>query len=581
MLKEELDKKPKKGYYHFVSVVDTFDGKSSQHGERVRSLVLSRKDEDNELSVLPPISNNEVMSEVESTKLRQYVNEWFTFAEEKCSSAPSPYECKKKIIPSVINFSMVMYESEVGFQRAAILEKALNSPVGSEERKKAIAAFPEFKKLFESDLNNLDAEGKEQLWKVQYAIEIERKVAHESGDYHQFKKLTENGNVIVMSAGNSNTDNPIQPVEVKAAKDLGVILVGAIGPRGVGVSQEHQAIHITAPGKRVSTVDEAGNIKDFNGTSAAAPLVSGTLGAFIWQTGYSPTAEEAKILLEKTAIPHEHYNDKPRKNGVGMLNAYKIGMVAKKLAVLCGDNSSCFKRAIHTDATYISNDFTSGDLQNLERNLDHVFPACRLTGCESGSQKGTSSCKDQNALLNKLRKVAFLKPKEKKWWRHLACIYRYNGFSEENMGALATYKAIALSERADNIKAAYYCRSDVDCVLIPNHVGFFPTTLLEAEGYYNNSEGWRYCNKKCRCGNEEEVISGSKRIQYQSICRGSTCVLKETEEKILGGDSDSGQPSEGNENFGKPDNFGNQPSTHPDNPFIDSSEDEKIKQSIQ
>ena len=567
MLKEELDKKPKKGY-HFVSVVDTFSGKSHQHGERVRSSVSSRNGEDNKLSVLPPILSNNVISEVGSGRFRQYVNEWLTFSEKACRSVPSPYECKKKIIPSVINFSMTMYTSEVNFKRAEILEKALNSPVGSEERKKAVATFPEFRKLFESDLNNLDAEGKEQLWKVQYAIKIERKVGNEYGDYHQFERLAKSGSVIVMSAGNSDTDNPIQPVEVKAAKDYNVILVGAIGPRGVSGSQEHQAIHITAPGKRVSTVDEAGNIKDFSGTSAAAPLVSGTLGAFIWQTGYSPSAEEAKILLEKTAIPHEHYNDKPRKNGVGMVNAYKVGMVAKKLAVLCGDNLSCFRRAIRTDSTYISNDFTPGDLKNLQQSLDNVFPECRLTKCESGSQKGTSSCKDQNALLNKLRKVAFLKPKEKRWWRHLACIYRYNGFSEENMGALTTYKAIALSERTDNIKAAYQCRSDIDCVLIPNQFGFFPTTSLEAEGYYNDRKGWRYCNKKCRCGNEEEVILGSKRIQYQSICSGSTCILKETEEKILGGDSDSGQPLEGNEDFSKPDNFGDQPSAHPDNSSI-------------
>ena len=58
-----------------------------------------------------------------------------------------------------------------------------------------------------------------------------------------------------------------------------------------------------APGDYyLTSVDGDGNYRQFGGTSGATPLVTGSLAGFEWLSGYHPTAEEAKILLEKTAI---------------------------------------------------------------------------------------------------------------------------------------------------------------------------------------------------------------------------------------------------------------------------------------
>ena len=572
LLQEELKKKPKKNY-HFASVLDNhYKPYSNPHGVLVERLFFARRNVDNPFAVLPAVPKNSIISSTHASRTYEYAEEWTASVKDKCgdSDSSSYNECKKKIVPSIINYSGSMETEERYLKlKSELIEKAIYSPVGSEERKKAAERFPEFKKLFESDLNNLDDEGKRQLREAQIYIKMVKRNAHRYDDYGSFKKLAEKGSVIVIAAGNDHP-NPVRPIEAKASRDYDAILVGAIMPNGykANFSQQSPEVHIMAPGERVSAVNNQHNVESVDGTSFAAPLVSGTLASFIWETGYSPSAEEAKILLEKTAIPVSHSNDTPRKNGAGMVNAYKVGKVAKKLAELCGDDPSCFKRAIRTDASYILNDFNSSDIKDLQQNLDNIFPECRLTNCEPDVQRKTISCADQNTLLKSLRKVAFLNPKEKKWWRSLACIYRYNGFSEQSLGALRSYKAIALSEKVgSNVRDFMRCQSDVDCVLIPNESSFAPVTSLGAETFYleseqfSNNDQWRYCNQKCRCGNEEEVVLDSKRIQYKSVCKGSSCKLEKEEEEISEDSKSEQSPGQdkssvGKEKFSKPDHSG-------------------------
>ena len=114
-------------------------------------------------------------------------------------------------------------------------------------------------------------------------------------------------------------------------------------------SQEHEEVHILAPSdswRLITSSDENGTLRRFGGTSGAVPLVTGSLAGFEWLSGYHPTAKEVKLLLEQTAIPTLSSNVEPRLNGFGMVNAYKLGMVGKRLKEICGTDVSCFKDRI-------------------------------------------------------------------------------------------------------------------------------------------------------------------------------------------------------------------------------------------
>ena len=140
----------------------------------------------------------------------------------------------------------------------------------------------------------------------------------------------------------------------------------------------------------ITSADEGGNYKQFSGTSGATPLVTGSLAGFEWLSGYHPTAEEAKILLEKTAILTQHSHDKPRRNGVGMLNAYKLGMVGKRLKEKCGDDIYCFKNMIRKDSTY-----KFPEDKDLSQAVEQAFPECNQT-CGDNVE---SSCADKGQCL--------------------------------------------------------------------------------------------------------------------------------------------------------------------------------------
>ena len=81
--------------------------------------------------------------------------------------------------------------------------------------------------------------------------------------------------------------------------------------------------------------------------------MTGGLAGFEWLSGYHPTPEEAKFLLEQTAVPtiHSVFED-PKKNGKGMLNAYKLGIVAQRLKDKCNNNHQCFKEEIKKSENY-------------------------------------------------------------------------------------------------------------------------------------------------------------------------------------------------------------------------------------
>ena len=292
--------------------------------------------------------------------------------------------------------------------------------------------------------------------------------------YRAFRKMSP-PSIVVTIAGNLYPDpRSIPPYKVKASKDFDAIIVGSMAPNGYKsrFSQEGEAVHIMAPSDYyITSADKDGNYRKFGGTSGAAPLVTGSLAGFEWLSGYHPTAEEAKILLAKTAIPTLYSNDDPRKNGAGMVNAYKLGMVGKRLKQICSGRRigwrsrrsrrsirRCFKKLIQMDSTY-----TFSEDSDLSQKLDQIFPECSRAVCNSNDDDQPAMCADTAAVVERLRKTAFLNPQNKELWRSLACVYASGDFTKNSKGVLSFYRSLS-EEYAKDDK---FCRLDEDCTFVP------------------------------------------------------------------------------------------------------------------
>ena len=251
--------------------------------------------------------------------------------------------------------------------------------------------------------------------------------------YEVFKELSTSGvtrSIVVTASGNDFPDR-LDDIKSKASKDYDVIVVGSFSPKGFvsASSQSGEELFILAPSDDwITSAGKNGEYKLFGGTSGAASLVTGSLAGFEWLSGYHPTAKEAKILLEKTALPTLHSFEQPPINGAGLLNAYKLGEVAKRLKEKCGPSLSCFKEEILKDKNY-----HFPEDKSLKRDVARFFPFCSVEG-ESGVLSNVSSCEEKEKLFKRLRKAMLLKPSEE-LLKSLSCIYKAGGF-EQNAEAL-------------------------------------------------------------------------------------------------------------------------------------------------
>ena len=247
--------------------------------------------------------------------------------------------------------------------------------------------------------------------------------------YDVFKRLSSSQTshpIVVVPSGN-DFPKRLDNMQNKASKNFDVIVVGSFAPDGFvsEFSQSGKEVSVLAPSD--SWITSAGgqwDKKQFGGTSGAAPLVTGSLAGFEWLSGYHPTAKEAKILLEKTALPTLHSFEKPRINGAGLLNSYKLGEVAKRLKEKCKDNLFCFKEEIVKDENYrFAKD------KNLKRDLRRVFPSC--SGGDSA--ESSSGCEEKKELFKRLRKEILLNPTEE-YYKNLSCLYKEADFVKNAEG---------------------------------------------------------------------------------------------------------------------------------------------------
>ena len=251
--------------------------------------------------------------------------------------------------------------------------------------------------------------------------------------YDVFKELSTSGvtrSIVVTTSGNEFPER-LGDIKSKASKDYDLIVVGSFSPKGFvsSFSQSGEELSILAPSDYwITSAGKNGEYKKFSGTSGAAPLVTGSLAGFEWLSGYHPTAKEAKILLEKTALPTLHSFEKPPINGAGLLNAYKLGEVAKRLKKKCGKSISCFKKEILKDKNY-----HFPEDKSLKRDVARFFPFCSVGG-KLGGLSNLSNCEEKEKLFKRLRKSVLLKPSEE-LLKSLSCIYKAGGF-EQNAEAL-------------------------------------------------------------------------------------------------------------------------------------------------
>ena len=525
LLKEKLKKQPEKDY--IVAVFDHFD---SEHGPLVQNLISGQGG----WAVLP--RRNKLTASYDSSLLYEYTENIFEAIEEKCGRPSDTvsteqlrqyHQCKRNLLPSFINYSMSMMTPAPQAKIADELEAMLNTKPGSKLRKKYIEKFkaqPKLVKLLQSDFTKLDETDRKQLEQFQEVITHFR-ASEKYDDYAVFKKLSPD-TAVVLAGGYSNMKygSSLQPIEAQASKDYDLIIVGSLDADGRKsyFSQPHREVHIMAPaGDHIFSADKEGTRKKFGGTSAAAPLVTGSLAGFTWLSGYSPTPKEAKILLEKTAIPMEYSNDKSRENGVGMVNAYKLGIVGKQLKQICGTNISCFKEKIRDPFTY-----KFPEDQKLEEDVYRAFPECNPT-CGGISN---DSCSNKAEVFTRLRQAVFLNPDNKKLWTSLTCIYGHRGFKKTSLGAANTYRSLFGPHQKNNREAFDVCRQDTDCVLVPpceDGKGLFSAmTKVRAEMNYALQRCPVLCNGKCRCDQTEMTGSKTKGAKHVSQCVHSKCVLK-------------------------------------------------------
>ena len=258
--------------------------------------------------------------------------------------------------------------------------------------------------------------------------------------YDVFKRLSSSKTFhpIVVSISGNYFPERFDSIKNKASKNFDVILVGSFSPNGFvsEFSQSSREVSILAPSDyHITSAGEQWDKEQFGGTSGAAPLVTGSLAGFEWLSGYHPTAKEAKVLLEKTALPTLYSFEKPRVNGAGLLNSYKLAKVAKRLKEKCKDNLFCFKEEILKDENY---HFAKD--KNLKRDLRRVFPSCS----EGDSAESSSGCEEKKELFKRLRKEIFLNPTIE-YYKNLSCLYKEADFGG-NMRALIALSAALRKE---------------------------------------------------------------------------------------------------------------------------------------
>ena len=144
-------------------------------------------------------------------------------------------------------------------------------------------------------------------------------------------EIIENGSIVVAAAGNGGTCGGASSLVYPAAYEE-VLSVTSIGPndnheRTIGdttsTHQHNNMVDLSAPGYDIALSPSSGYYTTSNGTSFAAPLVSGTIGLMLSKAPCL-TVEEIESILKSSADTIDHLNSNyAGLIGVGRLNSGK------------------------------------------------------------------------------------------------------------------------------------------------------------------------------------------------------------------------------------------------------------------
>ena len=119
-----------------------------------------------------------------------------------------------------------------------------------------------------------------------------------------FRFATNNGLIVVCSAGNNNENIPDESSARPATRTPGTITVGALDTNDIaaGFSNHGSSVDIWAPGVRIGTIPDGGAASGLlvDGTSVAAPFVAGVV-AMMRAVNPALSSEQAKQILRRTA----------------------------------------------------------------------------------------------------------------------------------------------------------------------------------------------------------------------------------------------------------------------------------------
>ncbi len=352
-------------------------------------------------------------------RIQEYVSD---FEKEylSCSSRSNRKACQNTHYPAIANLSFGIMDSDhfnktlENFYQENTTKLSHNQPFYSKLVGKVVSSDKdrnELTALLRTIRENLDSPTPFYL-KQDQAIE----------------KMNERGTLLVQAAGNKGNE-PIDSYTVKAA-GYGAIVVGGVNSRGERYevsqnngSQRGDSVFITGPGEGVTAANDRGEFHQLNGTSLATPMVSGSLRNFILGSGHRLTSDEAKALMKETAIPH---NAGPG-NGVGIVNAYKIAMVGKRLHEICGNNERCKSHRIKEEGGSLYRFKTD---PNILKEVEMYFPQCASKSSNPFSVLCDRNCDKKANLLKKLRKEFLLNPENTLLAEYLACIYSSHGYEE-------------------------------------------------------------------------------------------------------------------------------------------------------
>ncbi len=143
------------------------------------------------------------------------------------------------------------------------------------------------------------------------------------------------GRLLVAAAGNESSSNPFFPA---AAQGLGVVGVAATDTQDVRADFSNYGpwIDLAAPGVAVATTIPGGGYGLADGTSFAAPFVSG-VAALVWSRCPSASAEHVRRIMQESSVVISAINP----SYAGTLGAGRIDAAAAATQALCDCEGVC------------------------------------------------------------------------------------------------------------------------------------------------------------------------------------------------------------------------------------------------